>query len=458
LASEIGVSTESESGKMRVLTFFKNFYWKIGIHGAPRGTLLYYLHKYIFRTYVFIAGVTGYRKQILQERKATELKAMVTVWRPPHREAQKVRRILLMKLDHIGDFMLGIPAFRLIRDSFPRAEITFLCGSWNRELAERSGLFDRTVCLNAVPEISGSVKGFFLSRGILVALAQLPEFDIAVDVRAEADSREILNHIRAGYKAGYESHVSPPDMSLSLTRPQEAPWGEPEREHHTRRLLYMLASAVVADFHMASVTHETVAAIADSVDGPRLALGATPFPIIGIHTGSGTPTKEWPLERFASLADRLIKEAGATVVLFGAPRETAAARKLAEFVKSPRLVDCAGRLNLPEFVAALEQIDLFVGNDSGTTHLATGMNVPTLCLFSGVAPFGRFAPSMGDNVSILHHPVPCAPCHLPAIADCPREHLCMTALTVDDAMSEAVRMLDVLRSGSEPAEFEKFVA
>ena len=63
-------------------------------------------------------------------------------------------RILLLKLDHIGDFVMTLDAFRLIRDTWPRADITLVCGPWNKSIAERSGLFDTVVSCNFYPDIT----------------------------------------------------------------------------------------------------------------------------------------------------------------------------------------------------------------------------------------------------------------------------------------------------------------
>jgi ADP-heptose:LPS heptosyltransferase len=426
-----------------MLSLLKKIYLKIGIHSAPPGTLFHTLHRAVFRAYVAVAVMTGYQKKLLLRRG--ELKdTPVTAWRVPQRNADRVRRILLLKLDHIGDFVLAIPAFRLMRDIFPKAEITLLCGAWNRELAERSGLFDRLVVADVFAEITGESSGLSLSSETRATLAALPEFDIAVDARVEEDTREILHLIRARYKAGYESQTAPSDMTLTLPRPPCGAWDAPEKDHSNRRLLYMLVSGVAADFLATATARETLAAIAGNANAAPLDPDRASFPTVGIHTGSGTPARKWPFEHFSALIKRLLDETGATVILFGSRQETGDAARLVSLVPSDRLVDRTGKLTLSEFTASLGVLDLFIGNDTGTTHLAAGLGVPVICLFSGVSIPGRLAP-MGEDVSVLFHAVPCAPCHLQKVEDCPRDHLCLRSLTVDGVMEEAGHILDVLR-------------
>jgi ADP-heptose:LPS heptosyltransferase len=259
-----------------------------------------------------------------------------------------------------------------------------------------------------------------------------------------------LSLVKARYKAGYESLVAPADMALTLPLPasgvcDRAGGDKPEKDHHMTRLLTMLASGVVADFSSTAPVREALAASADTPDDAVFPRGLQ-APVIGINTGSGTETKKWPLERFAELADRLIRTAGATVILFGAQAEKKDAARLAAGIPPERFIDCTGRLTLPQFIGALGRLDLYIGNDTGTTHIAAALDVPTLCLFSGAARLALFHPA-GRNISILYHGAPCAPCGVRKIEDCPADHLCMHALTTDRVTEEALKMLDAVETG-----------
>ena len=63
-----------------------------------------------------------------------------------------IQRILLIKLDHRGDFLMTDDAFALMRANFPKSEITIVCGSWNRAQAEKSGYCDKVVTFDFFPE------------------------------------------------------------------------------------------------------------------------------------------------------------------------------------------------------------------------------------------------------------------------------------------------------------------
>jgi hypothetical protein len=65
-----------------------------------------------------------------------------------------IREILVIKSDHIGDFLLSLPAASIIRQSFPNARISLLCGSWSQDLALKSELFDRVVYVDIFAEVT----------------------------------------------------------------------------------------------------------------------------------------------------------------------------------------------------------------------------------------------------------------------------------------------------------------
>ena len=82
-------------------------------------------------------------------------------------DPQGVNRIILLKLDHRGDFMMATEAFRTFRDAFKDAEITLVCGSWNVGEAKRSGYFDKTVPFDFFP-VDDSARLAMASREVLV--------------------------------------------------------------------------------------------------------------------------------------------------------------------------------------------------------------------------------------------------------------------------------------------------
>ena len=122
-------------------------------------------------------------------------------------------------------------------------------------------------------------------------------------------------------------------------------------------------------------------------------------PILALAPAANWIGKTWPLERFSQLAMRLVRSdgplKGARLMVLGGPGDEALARGLRD-VAMHRLIDLAGRADLLTSYACLKRARLFIGNDSGTMHLAAAAGVPTLGLFGPsderlYAPWGEAA-------------------------------------------------------------------
>lgn len=136
--------------------------------------------------------------------------------------------------------------------------------------------------------------------------------------------------------------------------------------------------------------------------------------------------KRWLPERYAALADRLVEEYGAVVLLCGAPAEVSVGQEVVARMRTRPLWMIGDTLE--DFVALLPLVDLIISNDSGAMHLAAGLGLPQVVIYGPTKEFttGPFNP----RARAVRHPVSCSPCQL---GNCPVDHRCMTRLTVDEA-------------------------
>ncbi|MCE9605037.1 MAG: glycosyltransferase family 9 protein [Planctomycetia bacterium] len=315
--------------------------------------------------------------------------------------------------------MLSLPAIQQLHDGFPGAAFTLVCGAWNRELALASGLFDRVVCLNVLPEHSGDNEGVCFQPQEFAAL-DLPQFDVAVDLRVAPDTRFLLGHVRARFKAGFYSPNMPDDMRVVL--PAIVAWDDCSKGLHNRTLLTLLTSAVLAEYRAVESSQRQVRRIA-STSLPKIPLPRSSGPLVGVNVGAGSGFKEWPLERFVLLVRQLIQDYTATIVLFGSQRQSQANRAVVDTLPVEQVLDYSGRLSLVQFSTVVNDLDLYIGNDTGTTHIAAATGRPTICLFSDRASFTQFQPT-GPQVTTIH-----------------ADYRGMSSIGVDDVYDEATVML-----------------
>lgn len=118
------------------------------------------------------------------------------------------RRILALKLDHFGDFIIGLPALHKLREAFPHDHIRLVVGSWNRAAAEACHLVDEVMVYDFFPENArGGWNGKPHQDLQVFARATSGVFDIAVDLRVDEDTRRLLEQVEAHTKCGIGSSV-----------------------------------------------------------------------------------------------------------------------------------------------------------------------------------------------------------------------------------------------------------
>lgn len=351
-------------------------------------------------------------------------------------DRESIHRILLIKLDHIGDAVLNVPVMRRVREYFPKADISLLAATWNgpflRGQLQPEGTVQRVLTFDFFHEVSGG--------GLLPLepsqIKQLGEslapfrFDLAIDLRREGDTREVLRAIPARWKIAYGAEDP---FSLLGLNPV---FGRPGMDGPltiTRQMHLLLDAYLRPDDSLLSdvVLHPANGdcSVSDSEEW-----------IIGFSPGCGDQLRIWPARNFAETADILSERLNARTFWFGTSREEPLVSSILSAMKyRDRATSFAGRLDLPGFARTVRQCHLFMGNTTGPTHLAAGSGIPTLNIFSGqVSPF-EWAP-IGPAPFVMRVKTACAPCHRLG-GTCEFGARCMTAITPPAAARAACQIL-----------------
>jgi ADP-heptose:LPS heptosyltransferase len=133
-----------------------------------------------------------------------------------------IRRIIVLKADHIGDFLIASDACLLLRHFFPDAHIDLICGPWNVGLARRLGVFDAVYGVKFFDEVSGRQADPRVARETQASgMAHLKEmrlkpYDLAIDLRYDRDTRRILLDIDAHFYAGWGNPYEFPFLDLAM--------------------------------------------------------------------------------------------------------------------------------------------------------------------------------------------------------------------------------------------------
>lgn len=382
-------------------------------------------------------GVTSLQIQNPRERalvRAADLALAPLGWLP--RRTPEVRRILLLRLERIGDLLMAIEAIRDVREAWPNATIHLAVGSWNLDIATLIPEVAHVHVLD-VPWLSRGERSTSWRAIVREARGwrQL-RYDLAINFEPDIRSNALMWLSGAPIRVGYASGGGGALLTLAAAY-------DPSRHvsENARRLIEHASGRATSSRPggfprlVASPVH---------VARAEAALGRAPRPLIGVHVSGGRESKQWHLDRFAAVARMLASMTDATIVLTGSRADRPMVDEVARQLDGVSVRQLAGELDLPETAAVLGRLDLFVTGDTGPMHLAAAMGVPVVALFGPSDP-NRYGPRASAE-RIVRVQLPCSPCgqvRLPP-ERC-RGHVpdCMDGISVDAVVAAALDLLGV---------------
>jgi ADP-heptose:LPS heptosyltransferase len=125
-------------------------------------------------------------------------------------------KIVILKLDHLGDFLIGLPALMRVRDMFPKSQITLICGPWNVPTARALGVIDEIRSFEFFPENAKGWGGDPVEDVDRFREVCEGRFDIALDLRVDEDTRPLLRHVDAALRCGIGARSRHPYLNVAL--------------------------------------------------------------------------------------------------------------------------------------------------------------------------------------------------------------------------------------------------
>ena len=333
-------------------------------------------------------------------------------------------KVIVRSPNWIGDCVMCLPAIRALKAIRRDSEIVVVTKSYLHDVFLNIPEISR---IWTIPNVSGARGIFNVSRrlrdaggdagilftnsfhsALLFKLAGIPNV-----TGYNKDLRRLLLNNPVPFPRDERHHIffyldliqvftgetiqRPPSHSLVIT--------EPERHEVQSRL------------HSLGV----------DVEGPMLAVSPS--------AAYGT-AKQWEPSSFAQLIDRLNDyHRNLQILFFGSQQER---RKISSICSQANgsVFNLAGELSLRESMVAISLCDCFLGNDSGLLHIASAVEVPYVGIFGPTIPH-KTAP-VAAHSKVLYHKADCAPCN---VRDCPTDHRCMKAITVDEVLEAVVSFL-----------------
>ncbi|PIU83853.1 MAG: lipopolysaccharide heptosyltransferase II [Elusimicrobia bacterium CG06_land_8_20_14_3_00_38_11] len=321
-------------------------------------------------------------------------------------------KILIIQTAFLGDVVLTIPLIQAAK-KYLKAQISVVCIPSTKNILEGHPSIDEIIVFDK----KNSEKGFFSLIKFIKKLKE-KKFDVA-----------IIPH--PSFKSGLISYLAaiPERIGFSNSAGRFFFTNKvffDKNKHQLERYLDLLK-------HFGIEVKEEKTEIYIDEEGKKFADDVLPKNkiIFGINPGSIWATKRWPAEKYAQLADKIITEFGAEILIFGGPDDIDIAKNVEKNMEQ-KAINFAGKTTLKQLSVLTQMCKVFVTNDSGPMHIAAAMNIPVVAIFGPtIKQFGFFPYS--KKAIVIEKNVPCRPCSPHGPNKCPEKHFnCMNKITVSE--------------------------
>ncbi len=331
-----------------------------------------------------------------------------------------VRSMLILHQGALGDFILALPSLEVLRRAFPQARSVIMGYPRILELIENRFYAEEILSIDQRGMASFFVRGgpldlrlsqFFKTFDLIAVFGKNGEGNLIGNLNRVCEGR--ILHINPFPRWDGGIHLID-HLLVELSR-----YGFSASERIPKLFLNESDRAWAREYWMGKgVTAEE----RDTV--------------IIIHPGSGSKKKVWPLDRFLKLTEVLQQHLSSRILVVLGPAEGPETRKIFENER-PGFFILAKGLSLIQLASVMEGCRLFVGNDSGISHLAAALGIPTLAMFGPTDP--KVWSPRGRNVRVIRKEIHCSPCPQERFFQC--QHFeCLKGIRLEEVL-DGIRKL-----------------
>ena len=344
-------------------------------------------------------------------------------------ELSRIKNVLIIMMGGIGNMIFLTPALKALRKTLPSSSFCFLLGPYGAEKAvEGSDLLDLKIIVEP--------KKFTGLSGNMRLIRRLRQENLNLSITSTG-----TNPLKSGFLcalAGIEYRVGENIRGKGIFYNLKVPFDHNRHEVESNIHLVQRLGVDAEDRRLFVQRSEKDKESAQKFFAQHSLEGKV---VVGLHPGSGVHQagfKRWPRERFAQLADKLITDIGASVIIFGGAEEMELAEEIKDGMRSAPLI-MTGQSTLAETAALIEKCTLFISNDSGLLHVACAMDTPSIGIFGPTNP--RRTGPYPDLSAVFRKDLACSPCYEGKPVHCGHFE-CLNLITVDDMIEEVKKRLD----------------
>ena len=349
-------------------------------------------------------------------------------------------KILFVKLGAIGDIVHALPALAAIRRALPEAQLDWVVEARSAEILRGNPLIGKLIEVD-----THSVRSSWSPERILVEIRRQTSdlrsgrYDIAIDLQGLLKSAAIAKISGAKRRIGFDkANLREPAARLMYSDKVPVPQGINVIDKNLALVREALAIEVGDVYEFPIATSADHRLEADAI----ASRSARPFALL--NPGGGWVTKLWRAADFGRLAKRLSEESGLEPMIVTGPGETKLAAEAREHGGGIELIHAEP--SLKGFFELAKRAAVYVGGDTGPTHIAVAAGAPVVGLF-GPTEWWRNGSPRADDISVGRDDIGCR-------VDCHRrkcsQWICMD-ISVDTVFDAITRRIELASSARREA-------
>ncbi|MFA5286982.1 MAG: lipopolysaccharide heptosyltransferase II [Candidatus Omnitrophota bacterium] len=338
------------------------------------------------------------------------------------------KRILIVRTDRIGDVLLSTPVIKAVREKYPQAFIAVMVSSYAKDIVEGNPYLDEVIIYDKAGKHKSWLRSIKFARNL-----DKKRFDLAIILHPT--NRAHLLTFLAGIpkRVGYDRKLG---FLLTDRFAHTKERGEKHELEYNLDLLRDLEIRAEDKNLFMPIKKESEEWANDFFKREGIKADDK---LLAINPAASCPSKVWPPERFAKVADKLAQKYGFKILLVSSSKDLLIAQCVIKNMRSS-VISLAGKTSLSQLASLLKRCSFFISNDSGPVHIASSVGTPVISIFgrkqNGLSP-KRWGP-VGAKDKVLHKDIGCIEC---LAHNCQKQFACLKAISVEDVVSCADSIL-----------------
>ncbi|KPK98391.1 MAG: hypothetical protein AMJ95_04415 [Omnitrophica WOR_2 bacterium SM23_72] len=340
------------------------------------------------------------------------------------RSKDPFKRILIVRTDRIGDVVLSTPVIRALREAYPASFIAMMVSPYTKDMVEGNPYLDETILYDK----DARHKSWWSSMQFAATLKK-KKFDLALVLHPTNRVHLITFFAGIPRRIGFNRKFG---FLLTDRIPHEKQFGEKHESEYNLDFVRFIGIEPRSKSLFVPISKDCKQWADELLS--QAGIKKTDRLLV-IHPGASCPSKIWPNDRFAEVADRLIEKYGFKVFIVAGQKDKVLSQQVVNRMHHAA-VNLAGEISLSQLTSLLRRSHLFISNDSGPVHIASALDLPLISILArnepGLSP-RRWGP-LGERSRTLHKEVGCIKC---LAHNCKKEFACLKAISVEDVLEAA---------------------